>query len=73
MAAKSINVNFVFANYEKRIVASTTTAATGADLKALLCQQWPDNVPKCDDRSRIRLICMGCGFLQDAEPIGNTT
>ena len=70
MAAKSISVNFVFANFEKRLVASTTTAATGSDLKILLCQNWPDTVPICEDRSRIRLICMGSGFINDDIPLG---
>ena len=70
MAAKPVSVNFVFANFEKRIVASTTTAATGSDLKSLLQQNWPDTVPPCEDRSRIRLICMGSGFITDDVPLG---
>ena len=70
MAAKSVSVNFVFANFEKRLVVSTTTAATGSDLKTLLTQNWPETIPACEDRSRIRLICMGSGFINDDVPLG---
>jgi hypothetical protein len=71
--AKPVQINFVFANYEKRLVVQTTTAATGADVKTLLLQNWPETVPRCEDRSRIRLICMGSGFLTDDAPLGKQT
>lgn len=42
MTDKAVNVNFIFANYEKKVVLATTLASTGADLKTLLLQNWPE-------------------------------
>ena len=39
-----IKVNFVFANYEKKITAASTTNVTGADLRALLAENWPTGI-----------------------------
>jgi hypothetical protein len=53
-------VRLVFANYENapKINLSISTDATVKDLKLQLLAVWPkDEVPACDDLSRIRLIC----------------
>ena len=37
-----VKVNFIFANYEKKVVLSTTLSSSGSDLKTQLLQNWPE-------------------------------
>ena len=37
-----VSINFIFANYEKKVIVNTNTRATGRDLKNLLYNNWPD-------------------------------
>ena len=41
-AVTVVRVNFVFANYEKKVVLSTTLSSSGADLKTQLLANWPE-------------------------------
>jgi hypothetical protein len=44
-----VTINFVFANFEKKVIVSTNTRATGGDLKNLLYSNWPGGTssPQC--------------------------
>lgn len=39
---KAVNINFIFANYEKKVILATTLSSTGHDLKTQLLDNWPD-------------------------------
>ena len=39
---KAVNVNFIFANYEKKVILATTLSSTGYDLKTQLLDNWPE-------------------------------
>ena len=41
-ATTAVNVTFVFANYEKKVLLATTLASSGADLKTQLLANWPE-------------------------------
>ena len=38
----AVNVTFIFANYEKKVILATTLASSGADLKTQLLANWPE-------------------------------
>lgn len=38
----AVSINFIFANYEKKVVLSTTLECTGSELKELLMKNWPE-------------------------------
>jgi hypothetical protein len=40
--ANAVNVNFIFANYDKKVVLTTTLSSSGADLKSQLLENWPE-------------------------------
>jgi hypothetical protein len=38
----SVNINYIFANYEKKVVLTASLTSTGGDLKRQLLENWPE-------------------------------
>ena len=41
-AITNVSVNFIFANFERKVQLETTLSSSGNDLKTLLIQNWPE-------------------------------
>eukprot|EP00602_Paraphysomonas_sp_CaronLab_P001055 CAMPEP_0185033760 /NCGR_PEP_ID=MMETSP1103-20130426/23048_1 /TAXON_ID=36769 /ORGANISM="Paraphysomonas bandaiensis, Strain Caron Lab Isolate" /LENGTH=125 /DNA_ID=CAMNT_0027570157 /DNA_START=117 /DNA_END=493 /DNA_ORIENTATION=+ len=52
------------------VTIPTSTTAQVSELKRQLIEQWPSVIEQCDDTSRIRFLCMGCGELKDGNTLG---
>nr|CCA20953.1 conserved hypothetical protein [Albugo laibachii Nc14] len=72
MQENDLTLRFLFANHENARVILRMPPATGiGSLKATLLQHWPPDVPKVDNVSQIRFICMGRGLLQDRQTLSS--
>lgn len=59
-----ITLKFIFANRDGIVVTvDCKPTDTVGEVKGVLLSMWPDDLPKCPDGDRLRLVCMGKGVL----------
>lgn len=59
-----IGIKFIFANRDGLgVVIQCEETDTVATVKGSLLSMWPEELENCPEGNRIRLICMGKGFL----------